>query len=614
MARTSRAGASINLGVNTRGASQDLRGFSRQLNTFVTSSRGQLGGVTAGWNKMAVAIGAAGLAVTGLAMAYGVATRAYEKFQQVDTARRRAATAGPGGSYADNLGRASQLGPQAAAEYGIPETQIQGGYYEAFAANAQTWEEASDLVEIGARNFWIAGTDIKATIGIYKTYADTFGVSAETFADSVTTLAQSTRITEQQFAQFGANYLPSSQGIGMNLNQTLAMQGVLVRSLKPEQAATRQAAFISELENPSSNLSKAITRATGKSVRDVISSDELIQTLSGMRETMGTDQFNLLTGSREVRDVMRLLANANTYYKQLMKSLEDSEGAFKEKSDFIMLSMEKEAKSFQQTMEGVWNEIGEAVGPAIQSFQEDLGELAQKHSGTFARMMEYAATATSLVGGAISGFETATNWFLNNRWINPLGFGSTTNENLRAGSREIQDIAERWLKAAGSPTPTGERINREAYGLDFRFDQGMNDQPINFFPHLMHQVSIGTDGGVEAEGHRERAEAIFRMAVITDTDPLSRGFRAIGETPESLEETFRGTYLEDEIALFLPYYRDWLEEEKMIQRQMAMDITLLTNRAGGIERNTAAALDLNEDWAGSRFIVSPVDTEQFLVR
>ena len=72
------AGASFRLGINTSTAERNLRGFSRKLKNFASTTKGDLSTITAGFRGMNASTVAATAAVAGLAIGIGVVTEAIQ--------------------------------------------------------------------------------------------------------------------------------------------------------------------------------------------------------------------------------------------------------------------------------------------------------------------------------------------------------------------------------------------------------------------------------------------------------------------------------------------------------------------------------------------------------
>ena len=352
--------------------SLNTRPFESALGRAGLKAKGFATGTSKAMLGVAAAVGTVTLAVKGLQAAYDKASEARDKFAAADTLRRRSAIA-MGGNFQQNLPTVSRMGADLAAQYGISETQIQPALYDAFSTT-ENLKEASEVMEIAARNFWLSGTDLQTTVKTFTDNAKIFGVATSDYADAAAFLTTISKLTPEEVAQFAPQFLGRGAALNVGLREQFAQFGTAATRFRPEQASTRLGEFYNALSDPNHKLTAALIDFSGEMPSQM---DDLVGQLAALREAVGDDAFAALaTGS--VGDIAKVLTDDATYRKMLEKMTGDISGSFEEMSDFMLESEELRQQSLNERLENIWKNFGEQVSPMLGDFQEKMMELTEQ--------------------------------------------------------------------------------------------------------------------------------------------------------------------------------------------------------------------------------------------
>ena len=358
--------------------SLNTRPFEAALGRAGLRAKGFATGTSKAMLGVAAAVGTVTLAVRGLQAAYDKASEARDKFAAVDTLRRRSAIA-MGGNFQRNLPTVSRMGADLAAQFGISEQQIQPALYDAFSTT-ENLKEASEVMEIAARNFWLSGTDLQTTVKTFTDNAKIFGVATMDYADAAAFLTTISKLTPEEVAQFAPQFLGRGAALNVSLREQFAQFGTAATRFRPEQASTRLGEFYNALSDPNHKLTSALIEFSGQMPSQM---DNMIEQLAALREAVGDDAFAALaTGS--VGDIAKVLTDDATYQQMLQKMSGDISGAFDEMSEFMLDGEEVRQQSLNERLENIWKNFGEQVSPHLGTFQEEMAGITERVLPAFA--------------------------------------------------------------------------------------------------------------------------------------------------------------------------------------------------------------------------------------
>ena len=375
--------------------SLNTRPFEAALGKAGLKAKGFATGTSKAMLGVAAAVGTVTLAVKGLQAAYDKASEARDKFAAADTLRRRSAIA-MGGNFQRNLPTVSRMGSDLAAQYGISEQQIQPALYDAFSTT-ENLKEASEVMEIAARNYWLSGTDLQTTVKTFTDNAKIFGVATSEYADAAAFLTTISKLTPTEVAQFAPQFLGRGAALNVGLREQFAQFGTAATRFRPEQASTRLGEFYNALSDPNHKLTAALIEFSGKMPSQM---DDLVGQLGALREAVGDDAFAALaTGS--VGDIAKVLTDDATYQQMLQKMTGDISGSFEEMSDFMLEGEEVRQQSLKERLENIWKNFGDQVSPQLGDFQEKMMNITEQTLPSFASAIGSLGILLETAAGAV---------------------------------------------------------------------------------------------------------------------------------------------------------------------------------------------------------------------
>ena len=499
MARTS-GSTSINLAVNTSKGERSLRDFSQKMDRFAHGHRGSVRNMESSWGRFGrkiddsalgftrlgrqastffslfsqgtgAAIGGIGGVVAGIATitaTINVAQTAWQKFASLDTLRRRsgAAAIGLGGTAEARLDRATGIGRGIAEEYGISEKHVQAALKDILGLNLGSWEEASELLEIAAKEWWYSGADMSRTAATMKGQATLWERDLNEIADEMAATVQisGSGTTMQNLGRAQGFYMPAASQAEVSSSFANALYATLTQlGLNPERSGTATAAVFRELVDTTKGLGKLIKDRTGLAPGDV---DEttLIRILGEMYRDLDITE---LSGAAETR--AGLVAFDDTtmmqgFFEDLARG---SGGRFDEVTGEVLDTSERKLNQWKVALDDAWNEIGKTLVES-EGFNDMIDMLKQ----TIPEAAKFAAGALTTLSTAIS-----SGWEFVSGIMEKFGFGG--------GGEELRDntAAEQFLYEFANAMPAAIKDSWEgqAHVLNLALQPGVQESGFGGF-------------------------------------------------------------------------------------------------------------------------------------
>ena len=346
---------------------------------------------------------------------------------------------------------------------------MQAALKDILGLNLGSWEEAAELLELAAKEWWYSGADMSTTASAMKGQSVLWERSLGDIADEMAATVQisGSGTTLGNLARAQSFFMPGAQQAGVSSVLANAVFATLTQlGVKPEQAGTRTDAVFRELADSSKSLSRMVQERTGMLPGEM---DEA-QLVRVITELYRDNPITGLSTSDEARKGLAAFSKPDMISRFFEELGKGASGRFDEVVSEVTESSEVELAQWRVTMDNLWNDLGKAVADlmtsdAVQSFiqllKQTLPSLFKYATTAMEKFVDFGFTMfenTSRVlrNFSIAGWKPFRDWF--------PGFERTTE-----GQEDFMRIMQGLTPEAAAAMRTTPEIDmaRTSTGLDY---------------------------------------------------------------------------------------------------------------------------------------------------
>ena len=336
---------------SVRAANKDLKSFGRRSNAVLRGVGKAFAGLAAG----AGAFGAAGV----------------KAFTEFDKQVREVATL-LGEVDQEIVDSLNSTISKVVADFGQGGDKVAKAFYDSISAGVP--QEAVDgFVRSAAKLATAGATEVSTAVDLMTSSLNAFKIDAKD-ADKVADIMFSTvkagKTTVDEIASSFSQVGPVAAAVGIELSDVTSWLGTLTLSGTPtKQAATQIKAALTELSKPSSKISTAFAKITGKSFPDFIAEGGSVANAMRAVEEAGRSAdggLAALFGSVDAyQSVLGITGQNSEMFAGTLESIAASAGSVEVAFGTMSESAAFQFGKFQRTITNLKQDVGAALLPAV---------------------------------------------------------------------------------------------------------------------------------------------------------------------------------------------------------------------------------------------------------
>lgn len=300
-------------------------------------------------------------------------------------------------------------------EFGIAQTEVSKGLYQAISAGAEAGAEATELLNVALQVATGGLTDVNTAVDGLTTIINAFGFSmsdAGHVADVLFTTMKNGKTTIEELSQRFFQVAPLASSVGASFEEvSAAVIALTLQGTKTRVAMTQIRAALAGLARDNPEVKKAFRDIGFESLQAALAGQGLEKTFRDLaREARGNQgQLQKLVGSIEgVQAILGTTGKQAEFFVKGLKEIDDSVG---NSFDAFSKVAGTDAKNFEQAITRVINsfiEFGELVKPTITFIAETVASVVEgaivviKSYGEVSEVFISVATTLAIVVGGLT--------------------------------------------------------------------------------------------------------------------------------------------------------------------------------------------------------------------
>lgn len=348
---------------------------------------------------------------------------------------------------------------------GISSSEIANNVYDAISAGQETGDAVNfvnNSTKLAKAGFAEAGQ----SLDLLTTILNSYGLEAKEVTNVSDTLIQTQnlgKVTVGELSSDMGKVIPTAKSVGVNLTQVATGYAIMTsKGIKSAETTTYMNSMLNELGKSGTTANKALTKASGKSLPELIKSGkslgDILAIMDKHAKSNGKSLSDMFGSAEAGKAALVLSSQSGEEFNDMLGKMKGSAGATEKAFKKVNSTSGQDFKKSLNLAKNALIEFGDVLSPvislgakAISSISKGIGSLS-KGQKTF--IVELGATFVTL-NLVIGGFSKLASGI-----SSTIKVISNLPKNIKKGIKSIKDFGSSCKKTIKSVKDFSTKIGK----------------------------------------------------------------------------------------------------------------------------------------------------------